>query len=77
MASGTTTNVYASWNGATEVSAWRVLAGSSSGALQAVATAPKRGFETRITIESERYVAVQALNRAGRVLGTSATVVAH
>ena len=77
LASGTTTNVYASWNGATEVSAWRVLAGSSSGALQAVATAPKRGFETRIPIESERYVAVQALNRAGRVLGTSATVVAH
>ncbi len=75
-ASGATTDVYASWNGATEVSAWRVLAGISSGALKAVATAPKRGFETQIPSHSERYVAVQALDRAGRVLGTSATIAA-
>ena len=59
-ASGGTTNVYASWNGATEVSAWRVLAGTSSSALQAVATAPKQDFETQIPIHSEPYVAVQA-----------------
>jgi Arylsulfotransferase (ASST) len=74
LASGATTNVYASWNGATEVSSWRVLAGASSGALQAVATAPKQGFETQIPIHSAPYVAVQALNRAGQVLGTSTTV---
>jgi arylsulfotransferase ASST len=77
LASGATTNVYASWNGATDVSAWRVLAGSSSAAVQAVATAPKQGFETQISIHSEPYVAVQALNRAGQVLATSATVGAH
>jgi len=76
LASGATTNVYASWNGATEVSSWRVLAGASSSAVQAVATAPKQGFETQIPIRSEPYVAVQALNRAGRVLSTSATVAA-
>jgi Arylsulfotransferase (ASST) len=77
LTSGTATNVYASWNGATQVSAWRVLAGASAGALQAVATAPKRGFETQIPISSEPYVAVQALNSAGRLLGTSATVAAR
>jgi hypothetical protein len=75
--SGATTNVYASWNGATQVSAWRVLAGASSTALSAVLTAPKKGFETQIAIPSEAYVAVQAMNRAGRVLGTSATVTAQ
>jgi Arylsulfotransferase (ASST) len=74
LASGTTTNVYASWNGATGVSSWRVLAGPSSSALQTVAAAPKQGFETQIPIQSEPYVAVQALNKAGQVLGTSATV---
>jgi Arylsulfotransferase (ASST) len=72
--SGATTNVYASWNGATGVQAWRVLAGPSSSALQALATARKQGFETEVRIPSEPYVSVQALNSAGRVLGTSATV---
>jgi hypothetical protein len=42
-----------------------------------VAIAPKQGFETQISIHSEPYVAVQALNRAGQVLATSATVGAH
>jgi Arylsulfotransferase (ASST) len=77
LSSGTTTNVYASWNGATQVSAWRVLAGASSGALRAVMTTPKKAFETQIRISSEPYVAIQALNSAGRVLGTSATVAVH
>jgi hypothetical protein len=75
--SGATTNVYASWNGATQASAWRVLAGASASALSAVLTAPKKGFETQIAIPAEPYVAVQALNRAGQVLGTSATVTAQ
>jgi hypothetical protein len=35
---------------------------------------PSQGFETQITIAQEPYIAAQALNRAGRVLGTSATV---
>jgi Arylsulfotransferase (ASST) len=68
--------VYASWNGATEVASWRVLSGSSSHALMPVASAPKAGFETAIAIPvsvSGRYVAVQALNGAGAVIGISAT----
>jgi Arylsulfotransferase (ASST) len=67
--------VYASWNGATTVASWRVLAGPSPSRLTAVASAPKNGFETTIaTPGPEPYVAAQALNAAGAVIGTSHTV---
>ena len=69
---GSQTVVYASWNGATEVASWRVLAGERPGALEPVATTDKQGFETEITIGAHRYVAVQALDRAGDTLATSA-----
>jgi Arylsulfotransferase (ASST) len=68
---------YASWNGATEVASWRLLAGASAGALAPVGTAPKHGFETTIALpgtSAGAYVAAQALNAAGAVIGTSATV---
>jgi hypothetical protein len=72
---GATESVYASWNGATGVAGWRVLAGSSAKALRVAGTARKRGFETGIRIPTaQRYVAVQALDAAGRTLATSATV---
>jgi hypothetical protein len=68
--------VYASWNGATEVASWRVLAGSSPSSLAPVASAPKAGFETTIATPSVTggYVAVQALAGSGAVLGTSRTI---
>jgi hypothetical protein len=69
--------VYVSWNGATEVASWRMLAGSSPSALAVVAAAPKAGFETALETPasvSGRYVAVQALNGAGAVIGVSKTV---
>ncbi len=69
--------VYASWNGATEVASWRVLAGSSATSLEPVANAPKSGFETAISLPrsvSGPYVAVQALDSAGAVTGSSAAV---
>jgi hypothetical protein len=70
-----TLTVAASWNGATEVASWRVLAGVSPTALTAVASAPKAGFQTTIAAQTAGpYVAVQALNGAGAVIGTSATV---
>jgi Arylsulfotransferase (ASST) len=72
--SGSLTTVYMSWNGATTVSYWRVLAGSSPTSLQAITTEPKQGFETEVQIASQAYVAVQALDARGRTLGTSATV---
>jgi hypothetical protein len=71
---GGTTNVYVSWNGATQVSSWRVLTGSSASSLQAVATAAKQGFESQIPIAAQPYVAVQALDAAGRTLATSSVV---
>jgi hypothetical protein len=66
---------YASWNGATEVASWRVLAGSSPDALTVAASAPRSGFETAVPVPGPGpYVAVQALDGAGQVLGMSSTM---
>jgi hypothetical protein len=73
---GSETEVWSSWNGATRVASWRVLAGTTPASLSAV-TAPvhRQGFETRIVLK-HRYadVAVQALSATGQVLATSRTV---
>ena len=67
--SGAHTTVYASWNGATRVVSWRVLAG---GTLAPVATAPKSGFETAIALkQSYPSYELQALDGSGQVIGTS------
>jgi hypothetical protein len=71
---GERTTVYASWNGATGIASWRVLAGSSPSALKPAATSPTRGFETAIETAREGYVAVQALDASGAVLATSPTL---
>ncbi len=78
---GNGTTVYASWNGATRLAAWRVLgvAGAAgSGADQAgghprvVAHAPRSGFETAIPVSgAHTSFEVQALDSGGRVIGTS------
>ena len=68
-----TINLYASWNGATGVSSWRLLSGARRGALKPLGTASRLGFETRIPVHSnEPYFRVQALGPAGHVLATSA-----
>lgn len=74
---GDGTTVYASWNGATEVSSWQVLAGVEPRSLKLAKLAPKRGFETSIELPGAAagsYVAVRALDAAGAVIGTSHTV---
>jgi Arylsulfotransferase (ASST) len=71
---GRSTVVYASWNGATNVSWWRVLGGSSATAMHALATVHKWTFEASIKIGSQRYVAVQALDGRRRPLATSTTL---
>ncbi len=73
---GEETIVHASWNGATEVASWRVLAsGPSGGALTARATIPDDGFESSTTLPRKyARVAVQALDSAGLPIGTSRTV---
>jgi EmrB/QacA subfamily drug resistance transporter len=66
------TTVYASWNGATRVVSWRVLAGSGASRLSAVASATKSGFETSIPVsQGEQSFEVQALDASGKVIGTS------
>jgi hypothetical protein len=67
--------VYASWNGATEVSTWEVLAGPHPEQTEPLGSVPRNGFETALSVQTPHpYVAVQAKDRRGRVLGTTATV---
>ena len=68
------TIVHMSWNGASEVASWRVLAGQHEGSLAAQATIVPTGFESSTMLPKKyEYVAVQALSSDGRVLGTSHT----
>ena len=72
-----TTQVFASWNGATTVSSWQVLAGTTPGSMVPLVSSSKRGFETAITAATGApYFAVQALDSKGHVLATSATATA-
>jgi len=72
-AGGGSTQLAASWNGATSVAAWRVLAGASPATLRPLGAAtPSAGFETDISVATAaRYVAVTALAADGRALATS------
>ena len=67
--------VYASWNGATEVNTWTVLAGKTADALAKAGSQRRSGFETMITVNSAGpYFAVTAQDAGHHVLGQSATV---
>jgi hypothetical protein len=70
------TNVYASWNGATEVSRWAVLVGNKRDELRTIGGAAWDGLETRIPLprQAPRYVAVRGLTKQGKVLGTSTAI---
>jgi Arylsulfotransferase (ASST) len=73
---GGASTVAVSWNGATEAASWQLLAGASATALAPLATVPKSGFQTSVPLPASAasgYVAVQALNAAGAVIGRSAT----
>jgi hypothetical protein len=62
--------VRVSWNGATEVAKWRVMAGGRQ-----VAEAARKGFETAIGVQGgASQVQVQAIDGSGRVIGTSDVV---
>nr|WP_272924311.1 MULTISPECIES: arylsulfotransferase family protein [unclassified Streptomyces] len=64
--------VYASWNGSTEVVSWRVLAGDTPQDLSVVEEVDKDAFETSVALaDRTAYVAVQALDSGGQVIGTS------
>jgi outer membrane protein assembly factor BamB len=62
--------IYVSWNGATEVARWKVLAGGRT-----LASTPAAGFETRILVRSMASTfKVRALDASGRVLSTTKEV---
>ncbi len=69
--------VYASWNGATAVARWQVLAGASPTSLTPLTSSARNGFETAIRVSTkQRYVAVSALDSSGHGLGSSNAVAA-
>lgn len=73
--SGGAVTAQTSWNGATEVASWEMLAGSSPSSLSAIATVPKHGFETTLQAStSAPYVATRALDQAGQPLSSSEAV---
>lgn len=64
---------YASWNGATGVDAWRLLAGRQPDQLSSIASTRSEGFESAIRAPSlgSGLIAVEALDSAGTPLGRS------
>jgi len=69
---GAGTTVYASWNGATRVVSWRVLAGSGATRMAVVSTTARSGFETAIPVSpGDRSYRVEALDASGRIIGAS------
>ncbi len=67
--------LYASWNGATEVKEWQLLAGPEQKKLRPLLAVPKTGFETAVPLpEDAAWVAVRALDLRGRSLAHSAAV---
>jgi Arylsulfotransferase (ASST) len=74
------TIVHVSWNGATGVASWRLLAGPTRGSLRAQVSVPDGGFETSTVLVGGHgvgaigklaYVEAQALDSHGRVLASS------
>lgn len=67
--------VYASWNGATEIDTWTVMAGKDRSSLQPVATQRWSGLETTIVANSQGpFFQVVAHDRHGGELGRSEVV---
>jgi hypothetical protein len=67
--------VYVSWNGSTETTAWRLLAGRSATSLAALREVRRSGFETVIAVPAGvSHAAVAALDSSGAVLAVSPTI---
>ncbi|WP_433241771.1 arylsulfotransferase family protein [Actinomadura nitritigenes] len=70
--SGGRMRVHASWNGATDVAAWRFLTDADAARLTAAATVRRTGFETAATMPVAPRVVAEALAANGGVIGRSA-----
>jgi hypothetical protein len=73
---GHTVRAYASWNGATDVSSWQLLAGPREDELRLVSGTPSRSFESTLTgaASAGPCFAVRALDAGGASLAQSRTV---
>ncbi|MCW4459743.1 arylsulfotransferase family protein [Microbacterium sp. MPKO10] len=72
-----TSTAFMSWNGATRVDSWALLAGSDASELSSVATAKRSGFETAIEIPDAKtaaFLQVEARDADGTALGRSRVV---
>ena len=69
---------YVSWNGATEVRSWHILAGTSDTTLRHYASVIRRTFETvvPVTYSGATQFRAKAYDKAGQLLGSSAIVAA-
>jgi len=77
LATGRELTAYASWNGATNVHSWRLLAGGGPDALNPISSTRARGFESALRSASAGpYFAVLALDGWGRTIGQSSVVTA-
>jgi hypothetical protein len=76
---GSTLDVWASWNGATQIRRWQILAGPRPSDLRPVgAPAAFADLETRLRVSTPApYVAVRALGPGGHTLGESPAVAAR
>jgi len=64
--------VYVSWNGATDVARWQLVAGPTPAAAVPLASVARSGFETSLPVDTdEPWIRVRALSARGTVLGTS------
>jgi Arylsulfotransferase (ASST) len=67
--------IYVSWNGATEVATWQVLAGADQDKLEPLGSVPWKGFETVITLRiTDPCVGLKAMNGSGKVLATTKAI---
>ena len=67
--------VYASWNGATNVSSWEVSAGSKHDKLRPLGIAKRHGFETAIPLRIQpRFASVTAVDYSGRRMRRSPVI---
>lgn len=70
--------VYVSWNGATDVAQWAILAADAANDVSyyknVITQANRTGFETEISLDndvSRRYIGAAALSSSGDVMGAS------
>jgi Arylsulfotransferase (ASST) len=70
--SGSGATVYSSWNGATNVHSWSILAGDSISSMKMIGTVPAGDFETAAQVSSAGpFFQVQAHDAGGHVLSKS------